>query len=63
MSIDLFNLNKLPRLAMSPDKQQLVANLKCRFVGDIFVSCAHQLAQSYLTLKNKLGHRSHIKKV
>ncbi|TOO99503.1 hypothetical protein CGH24_15730, partial [Vibrio parahaemolyticus] len=22
MSIDLFNLNKLPRLAMSPDKQQ-----------------------------------------
>ncbi|TOJ64778.1 hypothetical protein CGH21_09985, partial [Vibrio parahaemolyticus] len=21
MSIDLFNLNKLPRLAMSPDKQ------------------------------------------
>ncbi|TOO22046.1 hypothetical protein CGH40_23880, partial [Vibrio parahaemolyticus] len=21
-----------------------VANLKCRFVGDIFVSCAHQLA-------------------
>ncbi|TOP09568.1 hypothetical protein CGH26_17960, partial [Vibrio parahaemolyticus] len=23
MSIDLFNLNKLPRLAMSPDKQQL----------------------------------------
>ncbi|TNZ15645.1 hypothetical protein CGK27_15080, partial [Vibrio parahaemolyticus] len=27
MSIDLFNLNKLPRLAMSPDKQQLVANL------------------------------------
>ncbi|TNZ02808.1 hypothetical protein CGK58_20730, partial [Vibrio parahaemolyticus] len=25
-------------------KQQLVANLKCRFVGDIFVSCAHQLA-------------------
>ncbi|TOB23066.1 hypothetical protein CGH41_07170, partial [Vibrio parahaemolyticus] len=25
MSIDLFNLNKLPRLAMSPDKQQLVA--------------------------------------
>ncbi|AVW94848.1 hypothetical protein CGI24_04185 [Vibrio parahaemolyticus] len=44
MSIDLFNLNKLPRLAMSPDKQQLVANLKCRFVGDIFVSYAHQLA-------------------